>query len=258
MTEPTSYAPGTPSWIDLGTPDPAAAAAFYTDLFGWDVIDQGPEAGNYRMCELRGKPVAGLGPQMNTDMPPWWTTYITVASADDIVTAVTANAGTVMVPPMDVMDVGRMAVCADPGGAVFSIWEPRAHIGCGIVNEPGTLCWNELTTRDAAAQAGFYSSVFGWTQVAQGPPMNYVEFQLGGASIGGMMPMEGEMWPADLPNHWMVYFAVADADDAAARIVELGGSVSVEPTDIPPGRFAVVSDPQGAMFSIIAMTAPAA
>jgi len=251
MTERDSYAPGTPSWVDLGTPDPAAASAFYTALFGWEVNDLGPEAGNYRMCMLRGKPVAGLGPQMNTDMPPWWTTYISVASADATVAKITAAGGTVVVPAMDVMDAGRMAVAMDPAGAVFSIWQPGMHAGSGIVNEPGTLCWNELATRNPDSQAAFYGAVFGWTASHNGPPMNYTEFQLDSESVAGMMPMEGDMWPADLPDHWMVYFAVADCDAAAARIQELGGSISVPPTDIPPGRFAVVADPQGAMFSLL-------
>ncbi len=258
MTERTAYAPGTPNWIDLGSPDPTAAGEFYSGLFGWEVHDQGPDSGGYCMCESRGKPVAGLGPQMSPDMPPWWTTYISVASADATTTAVMANGGTVMVPPMDVLDVGRMAVCTDPGGAVFSVWEPRLHIGSYIVNEPGTFTRNELTTREPVAQSVFYCAVFGWTAAQQGPPTHYTEFKLGGDSVAGLMPMQGEMWPPDLPNHWMVYFAVADTDDTARRVIELGGTVSVEPTDIPPGRFAVVTDPQGAVFSIITMTDTAA
>jgi uncharacterized protein len=251
----TSYPPGTPSWVDLGTPDLDAAADFYGALFGW-TCDPGPEEfGGYRMCLLRGSPVAGMGPQGNPDMPPWWTTYISVASADDAAAAIEAAGGTLMVPPMDVMDVGRMAVAADPAGALFSVWEPRSHPGAGLVNEPGTLCWNELTTRRPDESIAFYGTVFGWTSSTSTDPMPYTEFQLDGRGIGGMMAMDGS-WPADLPNHWMVYFAVADTDASAARCVELGGATVVPPTDIPPGRFAVLNDPAGALFSIIQFTQP--
>lgn len=125
--EMTSYEPGTPSWVDLGTPDQDAATAFYEGLFGWDVPEGPPEAGGYRMCMLRGTPVAGMGPQMNPDMPPWWTTYVSVADADATTAAVTANGGHVLMPPMDVLDVGRMAIFMDPAGAMFSVWQPLAQ-----------------------------------------------------------------------------------------------------------------------------------
>jgi predicted enzyme related to lactoylglutathione lyase len=146
-----------------------------------------------------------------------------------------------------------MAVAADSTGAVFSIWEPRTHIGAAIVNEPGSFCWNELTTRRPVESIAFYDAVFGWEAHTSPGPMPYTEFRLGGRVIAGMMVMEGDMWPPDLPNHWMVYFAVADTDAAVAKATELGGNVSVQPTDIPPGRFAVINDPQGATFSILAL-----
>lgn len=255
--EMTSYPPGTPSWVDLGTPDLDAAAAFYGALFGWTCDPGPPEFGGYRMCLLRGAPVAGMGPQGNPDMPPWWTTYISVASADDAAVAIEAAGGTLVVAPMDVMDVGRMAVAADPAGALFSVWEPRNHPGAALVNEPGTLCWNELTTRQPQESITFYGSVFGWTaSTTTTDPMPYTEFQLDGRGIGGMMVMDGDMWPPEIPNHWMVYFAVADVDATAARCVELGGAAPVPPTDIPPGRFAVLNDPAGAVFSVIQFAQP--
>ena len=250
--EMTDYAPGTPSWVDLGTPDPVAGAVFYTALFGWDIAEGPPEAGGYRMCMYLGVPVAGMGPQMNTDMPPWWTTYITVADADETVDRVRAAGGQVFVEPMDVLDVGRMAVLCDTTGAVFSVWQPRAHRGAGRVGEPNTFCWAELATRDTAKAKAFYGEVFGWG--ANDSPMGastYTEWTLSGSSVAGMMLMEGDMWPPELPAHWMVYFAVADTDASAARVRELGGTVIVPPTDIPPGRFAVCADPQGATFSIL-------
>ncbi len=253
MSERTSYPPGTPSWVDLGTPDPAAASEFYSGLFGWEIMEGPPETGGYRMCMLRGQPVAGLGPQQSTEMPPWWTTYISVHSADETAAAIVADGGAIIVEPMDVLDVGRMAVATDSGGAVFSIWQPRSHVGAGLVNEPGTLCWNELNTRHPVQHVAFYDAVFDWTARRSEEPMPYVEFQLHGRSVAGLMEMTDD-FPPDMPDSWSVYFAVADCDASAAKVAELGGTVVVPPTDIPPGRFAVCVDPQGATFSILALT----
>lgn len=255
MPEMTRYEPGTPSWVDLGTSDPADASRFYSELFGWSIEEGPPEAGGYRMCMLGGKPVAGLGPQMNPDMPPWWTTYVTVADADETAAAIVADGGTVIVEPMDVLDVGRMAVAVDPAGATFSIWQPRKHIGAVIVNDANSFCWNELTTRDPQRSVEFYGAVFGWTAniLADVGVPNYTEFHLGERSIAGMMPMDGESWAPETPNHWLVYFAVDDCDAAAARVTELGGEVTMQPMDSPPGRFALVNDPQGASFGIVAL-----
>jgi len=256
----TKYEPGTPSWVDLGTPDPADARRFYSGLFGWTIEEGPPETGGYSVCTLDDQPVAGLGPQMATDMPPWWTTYITVSDADETAAAIVEDGGSIILEPVEVMDVGRMAVAADATGAVFSIWQPRQHIGAGLVNEVNTLCWNELTTRNPQRSVEFYGAVFGWTAniLSNVGVDNYIEFHLGGRSVAGMMPMESGSWPADMPNHWMVYFAVENCDAAAARVTELGGKVMVPPTDVPPGKFAVVNDPQGAVFSIIALHPAAA
>lgn len=247
------YAPGTPSWVDIGVPDIDAAATFYGELFGWDVAESDPEAGGYRIAHLRGRAVAGIGPQQNPG-PPMWTTYVSVADASASAAAVTDAGGQLLVPAMDVMGQGVMAVCTDPGGAAFSLWQPQAHPGAGIVNEPGTLTWNELTTRDFDAAKGFYATVFGWTaHDLDNPDMAYTEWQLDGRTIGGMMPMVGDMWPADLPNHWMVYFGSADTDATCTRLTELGGTVHVPPFDTPAGRISVVTDPSGAVFSIITL-----
>lgn len=257
MPEMSEYAPGTPSWVDLGTPDVDAATRFYGGLFGWEVQDQGPDAGGYRVCLLRGKAVAGMGPQQNPG-PPWWTTYVTVADADATVATVKEAGGAVFMGPMDVLDVGRMAVFADTVGAVVAIWQPRAHLGAQLVNEPGTLCWNELATRDIDTAKAFYEKVFGWdgtTSPYDGS--TYTEWHLGGRAIGGMIQMD-DQWPAEIPSHWMVYFAVDDCDASAAKATELGGTVSVPPTDIPPGRFSVLNDPQGAVFSVISLSEPPA
>ncbi|HEY2766376.1 MAG TPA: VOC family protein [Pseudonocardiaceae bacterium] len=245
-----SYEPGTPCWVDLGSPDPAAAAAFYSGLFGWEPVDQGPEAGGYRMAYLRDRPVAGLGPQQQPGRP-YWTTYVSVSDADAMAKGVRAAGGQVHLDPMDVLDAGRMAMFADSTGAPFAVWQPRAHTGAGLVNEPGAMCWNELATRDAPGAKSFYQAALGWTATDQEMgPVTYTEWKLGDRTIAGMMPMD-DTWPPEVPAHWMVYFAVDDTDAAAARAEELGGTISVPPTDIPPGRFAVLNDPHGAVFSVI-------
>jgi predicted enzyme related to lactoylglutathione lyase len=257
MPHVTEYAPGTPSWVDLGTPDPGDAARFYSHLFDWTIHEGPPETGGYRMCMYDDRPVAGIGPQLDPAVPPWWTTYITVTDVDATAAAIVANGGTLEVEPLAVLDAGRLAVAADPSGATFSVWQPGTHIGAGIVNDANTFCWNELTTRDKDGSIAFYSAVFGWRPHHHGDSAaDYVEFHLDDRSVAGLMPMAGGgTWPTDRPtrgpNFWLVYFAVDDVDETAARAIELGGLVALPPTEILPGRFAVVTDAQGAMFSII-------
>jgi len=252
MTEMTAYEPGTPSWVDIGVPDIPAAAAFYSGLFGWETEDQGEEAGHYTMCLLRGKPVAAIGPAMNPG-PPAWMTYITVANVDESSAAITEAGGTVVAPPMDVMDAGRMAVVSDPTGAFFSIWQAGRSIGAEIVNEPGTMCWNELSTRDVDASLAFYETVFGLT--AQRSP-EYNEFKLGDRVVGGCMPMP-EMMPAEVPAHWLPYFAVEDTDAAIAKAESLGAAIVAGPMEAGEvGRFCVLSDPMGAVFAVIKLNQP--
>jgi predicted enzyme related to lactoylglutathione lyase len=155
---------------------------------------------------------------------------------------------------MDVLDVGRMAVFTDPVGAVFSIWQPGTHPGAQLVNEPGTWSWSELVTTDVDASKRFYGDVFGWTSTTHGEGVGaYTEWEVQGRSVGGMM-LKPPMMPAEVPPHWAVYFSVADTDTAVARVAELGGSVMMPPMDIEPGRFAVVADPTGAVFNVIALT----
>jgi len=250
--EMTSYEPGVPSWVDLGTPDLERAAEFYSGMFGWDCPEGPAEAGGYRVCTVDEKPVAGLGPQQNPG-PPVWSMYVNVASADDTAASVGANGGQALVPPMDVLDAGRMGVFADPVGAVFGVWQPGTHKGAGLVNEPGTFSWAELVTTDVPASKAFYGAVFGWGAETHGEgPGAYTEWQVSGRSIGGMMEKPPQM-PAEVPPHWAVYFTVGNTDDAVARLDELGGSVVMPPMDIEPGRFAVVADPMGGVFNVITL-----
>jgi predicted enzyme related to lactoylglutathione lyase len=256
MGERTEYLPGTPSWVDIGT-DVEPAKAFYTGLFGWSAMDAGPpeETGGYGFFMKDGKLVAGYGPQQNPG-PPAWSTYVSVADADAIVGKVQAAGGTVVVPPMDVMTAGRMAVFQDQQGAFFSVWQPGEHKGAQLVNDPGSFSWNELNTRDLEGSKRFYSAVFGWEPVTHGEGQGaYTEWQLGGTSIGGMMEMP-PMVPAQVPPHWLVYFSVDDTDATIARLEELGGKVMVGPMDVEPGRLAVVTDPQGGAFAVIRVNQP--
>lgn len=252
MPDRTSYAPGTPSWVDIGT-DVDAAIPFYTGLFGWTAESLGEEAGGYGFFLKDGKQAAGFGPRQNPG-PPAWSSYVTVADVEAAAAAVVTAGGTVMVPPMDVMTAGRMAVCIDPQGGVFSLWEPRDNIGCAVVNEPGALCWNELNTRDVEGSKAFYGTVFGWTSETHdmpGSPMgSYTEFALDGDTIAGMLAMP-PMVPAEVPTFWLVYFAVDDTDAAVATAQELGGTLVMPPMDVPAGRFALLQDPQGGMFAVI-------
>jgi predicted enzyme related to lactoylglutathione lyase len=259
MSEHASWPAGTPSWADNASGDPAAAAEFYSGLFGWEASDQMPPdaPGRYFMCTLRGKSVAACGSQPVEGIPPNWNTYVTVDDADAAAARVTEAGGTVIMEPFDVMDAGRMAACADPAGAAFMVWQPNRHIGAEIANEPGAMAWNELTTRDVDGSTRFYEAVFGWTTSAMEAELpgggHYLVWQRGEDGVGGMMPMTGEMWPPEMPAHWMVYFAVDDADASAAKADQLGGKVSVPPFDTEVGRIAVLNDPHGAVFSVIAL-----
>ncbi|HEX9993512.1 MAG TPA: VOC family protein [Acidimicrobiales bacterium] len=253
MAEMTEYQPGTPSWVDLSAPDPDAAARFYGELLGWQAHPSPePEAGGYVMMTLRGHNVAGIGPIMAEGQPPAWATYVSTADADATAAAVRDAGGAVVMEPMDIMQEGRLAIFADPGGAVFGVWQPRNHKGAGLVNEPGSLCWNELLTRDVEGAKTFYGAVFGWEFNTQSMgPMDYTVVMLGDRGIAGMMDMTGQL-PDQVPPHWGVYFAVDDTDATMAKVQELGGSVTAGPMDIPDvGRMAALADPHGAAFNVL-------
>jgi uncharacterized protein len=240
-----------PSWVDIGLPDVQAGAAFYSALFGWDCPEGDPEFGGDRVCTLNGRTVAGMGPAQNPG-PPYWSSYVNVVSADETAALAVAAGGTLIVSPMDVGPAGRMAFFADPVGAVIGVWQAGEHPGAGVVNEPGALCWNELLTTDVARSVEFYGAVFGWTADTHEGEMPYTEFHVDGRAIAGMMP-KPPMAPAEMPPNWGVYFAVGDTDDAVARAQSLGASLFMGPADIEPGRFAVLADPQGAVFNVIAL-----
>lgn len=262
MPERTSYAPGTPSWVDVTAPDVAAARAFYEGLFGWEGQDMGPEAGGYVMWSKGGKAVAAcspLSPEMAAaGVPAHWTTYITVADADAAAATATEAGGAVMAPPFDVMEAGRMAVLQDPTGGVFAVWQPNGMPGAEIVNEPGSLCWNELNVRDVDTAIAFYTKLFPWTvtqqPMAEGMPP-YREIAVDRRMVAGCLQMTDD-WPEGIPTNWLPYFAVADCDAALARVEELGGGIIVPAMDVPVGRFGACRDPHGAVFAVIALKGP--
>ena len=256
MSERTSYAPGTPCWVDLGSPDLEAAIGFYGELFGWEVpeLPNSAEMGGYRRAKKDGADVAGMMPLMQEGQPPAWSSYVSVADADATAVAVSENGGNVISPVMDVMGLGKMAIFADPTGAVFGIWEPGTFAGAERVNEPGALSWNELGTRDPEAAKAFYGAIFGWgfRDNDMGEMGTYTEWLLGEDSIGGMMDVSGRL-PDEIPAHWLVYFAVENTDASLEQIKSGGGDVRFGPVDIPAGRFAIVADPFGATFAVIQM-----
>ena len=251
MSERTAYEPGTPSWVDLSTPDPAAAKEFYGGLFGWEAADAGPveETGGYAMFTLRGKQVAGIGPLMDPNQPAVWSTYVSTDDADAAVGRAREAGAQVIVEPMDVMDAGRMAVVAHPAGGYVGLWQPGRHIGAELVNEPGSLTWNQLHTRDKDGAAAFYGAVFGWTVGDFG---GAGVWNLGDHGIGGIMGMPPGT-PDEVPAFWMTVFSVADADESVAKASDLGGTIVSPPEDLEGiGRFALLTDPQGVYFGIIA------
>jgi len=245
------YKPNTARWVDLGTADLEAAKAFYGALFGWRPESMGEEAGNYTIFHQGDKSIAGAAPLMMEGQPTAWSTYIYVDDLDATAAKVAANGGTALVQPMDVMDVGRMAVFMDPTGAVVAAWQPKLHQGADLFNEPVSLCWNELASRDIEASKKFYGAVFGWTGDTQPyGPMTYTEFKANGETAAGMREM-GPQDPPNLPPHWLAYFNVADTDATVEKAKGLGATVLAPAMDIPAGRFAVLADPQGAAFGVI-------
>lgn len=248
------YIPGTFCWTDLATTDQDAAKALYAGLFGWEIEDMPIGDGSvYSMATIGGRDVAAISaqPQQQRDagVPPLWSSYVSVESAD----AAAARAGelgaTVHVPPFDVLEAGRMAVIQDPQGAFFMAWEPRAHIGSSLVNAPGALAWNELASPDLDASAAFYRDLFGWDiSPIEDSPQPYLTIGNGEAMNGGIR----EAMPPGTPPHWLVYFGTDDVDASVASAGELGATALLSPMDIAMGRIAILQDPQGAVFALFA------
>jgi predicted enzyme related to lactoylglutathione lyase len=257
VAEFTSHTPGTFCWPELATTDQKGGVAFYRALFGWDVNEAPMGPGEvYSMLMMRGKPVGAactMRPEeRQSGVPPHWNAYIAVENVDATVKKAQELGAKVFAPPFDVMDAGRMAVLQDPTGAVFQVWTAKRSIGAEILNEPGALCWTELTTNDTGAAEAFYTKLFGWTpkHSQQGSPLEYTEFSVGGTPTIGMMPKPVGM-PEYVPSYWMPYFQVVSLDESFAKAKSLGATVMVPPQAVPnTGRFSVQNDPKGAMFAL--------
>lgn len=275
MLERDGYMPGVPCWVDTSQPDPEAAVAFYSGLFGWDFEDVMPpdSPGKYFIARLRGGDVAAVGSQPEGGPPTAaWNTYIWVESADETASKVLDAGGRVIMDPFEVIDAGRMAACMDPEGAVFYLWQAKQHKGARIVNQPGSLNFNGLNTRHAEAAKSFYGSVFGWETLSVGgaaemwrlpgygdfleqrdPGLRERMAETAGAPEGfedvvaAFNPITNNQ--PEVPANWSVTFAVDDADATAERAASLGGQVLVPPLDAPWVRMTVITDPQGATFT---------
>jgi len=240
-----SEIPGRPIWIELFTPDPAAARAFYGELFGWTVQEGGPEYGGYTLFLREGAPVAGL--MANTqEAPSAWSVYLESNNAADTVAMARANGGAVIVDAMPVGDLGHMAVVTDPGGAAVGIWQPLEHPGFAAVGEIDAPGWFEVLTSEYDAAVHFYENVFGWDThtMSDTPGFRYTTLGKDEYAVAGIMAVDGV-------SRWSAYLMVADTDAALARAVELGGTAVDGPVDTPYGRLATVSDPNGIPFKVM-------
>lgn len=243
---------GAPCWIDLFTSDPDTSRAFYRDVFGWTSEDTGPEFGGYINFSYNGARVGGAMRNDGGDgTPDGWTIYLAVADAKETVDAVVAHGGQVVVPPMDVADLGTLAVAADPTGAIIGIWQPGTHQGFGVLAEPGAPAWFELHTRDHDGAVRFYREVFGWetSVVGDSDEFRYTTLGEGDDATAGIMDATAFL-PEGVPAHWSVYFNVTDADATVARAVAAGATVVDPPMDTPYGRLATLADPTGARFKL--------
>jgi predicted enzyme related to lactoylglutathione lyase len=254
MVKIDSYAQGTPSYVELVTPDQEAAKGFYGQLFGWDLEDVPLDGSSYYVAASKeGDAVAGIaGPMPGMeDHPAFWAVYLTVHDVDAAAAKVADAGGTVDAGPFDVMELGRMAAVSDPTGARVNLWQARATIGTVRANEPGTPVWNELVTPDVARATAFYKDVLGvdWEEMSMGEGPSYTCLVVDGRQVAGAMPpqMEG------IPPHWNVYFNVEDVDAAVEKATGLGATVLAPAFDVPSvGRLAVLADPQGGMFNLMA------
>ena len=257
MAEVSQHEPGMFNWVDLMTTDVEKAREFYSTLLGCETVDN-PVGGDfvYTLFSRNGKNLAGMSPMMpdmlEQGVPPHWNSYVAVTNVEEAAAKAASLGGTIIMPPMDVMDFGRMASIIDPTGAVLNLWEAKAHIGADLIGEAGAYCWSELYTHDTQAASSFYCSLFGWeaqqVQGAGGVP--YTLFTSGGAPAAGMLAIQ-PIWGAVPPN-WTVYFGVEDLDAALKQAEAMGGSMQVQPMSIPTvGRISLISDPQHVYVMLI-------
>jgi uncharacterized protein len=255
MAEAKTAIANKPAWIDLSTSDPAAAREFYTKVLGWQIeVNPDPQYGGYGMARIDGKDVAGMGPKMDQNAPTAWSLYIGTDDIDLLSGKVEAAGGKVIAPAFDVGPQGKMAVFQDPSGAFISAWQPAMMAGFAH-SGANTFAWGELNARGVDKALAFYQTVFGWTHSAtpMGEGMgDYHQFQHDGKSIAGAMETP-PMVPAEVPSYWLIYFGVADVEASFKKAIDAGGRELVSPSDFPGGRYAVLTDPQGAAFGLMSM-----
>jgi predicted enzyme related to lactoylglutathione lyase len=250
-----THSPGSFCWFELATTDQNAAKNFYSSLFGWSVADypMGPED-FYSMFRLDGRDAAAgytmRKEQRAQGVPPHWMLYIAVANADQSVAKAAQAGATVLAPPFDVMDAGRMAVIQDPTGAIFSVWQPNRNPGTGIGGVDSTVCWADLSTPDPERAKKFYSELFGWEMMKDPQdPSGYIHIKNGEQFIGGIPPAEHRN--PNAPPHWLLYFQVASAEASTSKAAQLGGKVLMPPRKMENvGTWSIVADPQGAVFAL--------
>lgn len=254
MQKVTAYPNGIFCWVDLSTIDFEGAKAFYSQLFGWEADDPPPDGPRYANFRLDGLTVAGMGElmpdQQAQGMPSHWSSYVKHDDAEAIAERITEAGGTVIVPPMDVMEEGRFMMAQDPVGAFFGVWQPGRHTGAQLVNAPNALVWNELQTRDYNVEKAiaFYKQVFGWDEVRR--QEGYVGLAVDGRRQAGILPLDESR--ANIPSNWTVYFLVDDVADTVRRAEALGAEIHVPETNLDErSSFAVIRDPQGAYFSVV-------
>ncbi|MEV7662524.1 VOC family protein [Paenarthrobacter sp. NPDC089316] len=250
-TKISAWPAATPMWVDLGVDDLEAATTFYSELFGWTFASGGPESGGYLLAELRGRAVAGLGPNQAPGTPASWTTYIASDDVQETAGKIVAAGGKLLAPPFDVMDSGRMALAADSVGSVFGVWQAGNHIGAERVNEHGALCWNELHAHDHVAAKSFYTDVFGvsFQEIGQdGDAYATIRRPPDGREVGGVLHTPDAVNDS---GHWVTWFASDHVHSTALRAVELGATLIRPVSESPLGHTAVVRAPQGETFGII-------
>lgn len=249
-TRTTKRTAGEPTWLDLSTPDLEVAKDFYRQVFGWDYVDTGADFGHYHFAQTQARNVAGVGPIWPPDspMPSVWTIYFASDDAAGDAARVKALGGQVITEPMAISDSGVMAICADPTGAVFGLWQAINHIGSAVEYEHGSMAWCEVNTRDSAAACDFYGSLLN-ASANKMEGMDYHIMQRGEMMLCGVLQMDAN-WEG-IPPHWMGYFAVDHTDSTIERAVAVGGKLMVPAFDTAYGRMAVLSDPAGATFSIV-------
>jgi predicted enzyme related to lactoylglutathione lyase len=236
------------------TSDTERSSAFYSELFGWTAEAPNEEFGGYFNFTKDGVLIAGcMAQQANDRMPDAWSVYLATDDARKTVDAAAASGGQVVVPAMDVGELGTMAVVTDPGGAAIGLWQPGTHEGFGVFGEARTPSWFELHTRDYDAAVAFYRDVFRWDTgvVSDVPEFRYTTLNHGDGQLAGVMDASGFL-PDGVPAHWSVYFGVDDADATLAKIGKLGGATVQPAEDTPYGRLAVATDATGAQFKLVA------